>query len=309
MTQTAPKPEEEKKGIDINIWELMIDKSLDFVLIFVGLYAAIAVQKWQDAKKEREDYTRIVADFTAEVTSNRDQRGTIESQIGKTSDVADDKILGKLSGEFEKLATETAEADKLLGCLALAIEVSNLPAPTPPQQEKLAACAPVFAELEKEGEAAKPDEEFKPVTLTPFYRKVVFQQYLSKHVGTFADHVKNKELAVKLGELYENADRVEKLVDEIERKYNADFGARKGDADAIVQELEDSQIDAADIKADGPRIKAQLEKAAKDVRAVRIAATRNRGELTIKVKQLKELLERMDKTFGEVLTGLEGEGK
>ncbi|MDF2692669.1 MAG: hypothetical protein K0S65_1052, partial [Labilithrix sp.] len=36
--------------------ELLIDKTIDFILVFVGLYAAIAAQRHQEEQKQREEY-------------------------------------------------------------------------------------------------------------------------------------------------------------------------------------------------------------------------------------------------------------
>ena len=89
------KEEGEKKGW-MN-WELFIDKTVDFVLIFVGLYAAVALQRYQDDQKEKEEYAMLLNDFKHELEANRAQHATIESDLGP----ADQQHAGAVLGPME----------------------------------------------------------------------------------------------------------------------------------------------------------------------------------------------------------------
>lgn len=60
--------------------------------------------------------------------------------------------------------------------------------------------------------------------LTPFYRREVWQLYLADGVKTF----RNKELAVRIAEVYANADLVEEQVQDIETTYNDAFMSQVG---------------------------------------------------------------------------------
>ena len=67
--------------------------------------------------------------------------------------------------------------------------------------EEAAHCHELYAKFEKahhaEGHASF---DFRPVVLTPFYRSEVWQLYLADGVKIF----RNKELAVKIAEVYAN---------------------------------------------------------------------------------------------------------
>ena len=59
--------------------ELLLDKSIDFALIFVGLYAATALQRCQDTAKEKQEYVSLLKDFKRELDANIEQEASITS--------------------------------------------------------------------------------------------------------------------------------------------------------------------------------------------------------------------------------------
>ncbi|HEY0706366.1 MAG TPA: hypothetical protein VGG33_06195, partial [Polyangia bacterium] len=97
--------------------ELVVDKIIDFVLIFVGLYAAIAVQRWQDDAKEKTEYKKLLGDFKAELQANRERRRDIEKNLGPSDARGAGKVLGPLQAVFDDYLSSATEATKMFGCL------------------------------------------------------------------------------------------------------------------------------------------------------------------------------------------------
>lgn len=299
----APKGEEKaEKKIDINVWELSIDKLIDFVLIFVGLYAAISVQKWQDDAKEREDYLKLLGDFRGELVANRDERKSLEKDIGSIDDRAEGKVLGPMEKNFARFRKEASQAEELLGCLSLAMNIAQKGSPTAEQAAKLQSCVPILESAEKQADAKK--EDFKPVNLTPFYRDEVQQIYLAGGIKGF----ENKDLAVQIGQTYTDADKVEKLVQEIEKIYNDNFIDKEGEVRALVAELEDAMPKSEDISPEqAARLQVQLSKSEKDVRMHRYSMEKVHGILESKVKRLKEVVASMDTKIGKAVESIDAE--
>ena len=77
--------------------ELFFDKLLDLILMFLGLYAAIAVQDYVDKHKEHKQYKQLLEGFSEELSSNQLQRKTVEGQLGKL----EEDSLGGASLRFE----------------------------------------------------------------------------------------------------------------------------------------------------------------------------------------------------------------
>jgi hypothetical protein len=284
---------EEKKGFDINIGELALDKIIDFVLIFVGLYAALAVQQWQDTAKEKTEYVKLLGDFKAELDTNRKQREAIEKDIGPVADKEPGKTLGPLQKHFDDFKKEADEAQKLLGCLDDTITISTRGARSPKDRERLAVCMPVLEAAEKHEESTT--DTFKPITLSPLYRSEVWQLYLANGIKVF----ENKELAVKIGSTYSSAKQVEKNVAEIEALFNDSFIQRIGEVMASIADLEESMPEGDDpkeIMAMQPKIGSM----GKEMRSHKFATTKVENMLDLKVRRLKELLAQMDREFAAV---------
>jgi hypothetical protein len=49
---------------------LLFDKSVDLLLMFLGLYAAMAVQDFADHQKEKKQYRQLIQGFHEELQSN-----------------------------------------------------------------------------------------------------------------------------------------------------------------------------------------------------------------------------------------------
>ena len=72
---------QEKDGFSFG--EIVVDKFIDFILIFVGLYAATALQRYQDESRARDDYVQLLKDFDRELKANLEQEKSIEKDLGK----------------------------------------------------------------------------------------------------------------------------------------------------------------------------------------------------------------------------------
>lgn len=307
---TGAKSASQEKGEDsgVNFKELALDKMIDFVLIFVGLYAAIAVQKWQDSAKERDDYVALLGDFKSELTWNQKQREALEKDLGPISEKQSGKALGPMQKAFDDFNKEAHEAEQVLSCVGEIVAVAKKGAPSAAQRKRIEECAPILEQAEKEG--ADPskgekdaDEKFRPIDLTPFYRAEVWQLYLANGIRFF----QNKDLAVQIGGAYSRAKDIEKSVAEIEALYNDAFIQKTGEVAALSADLEESIPEDADFKSQGDAIGLKLTQVSRDVRGYKFAVIKIENMMELKVIALKVLLADMDKLLITVTEEIEKE--
>jgi len=209
--------------------ELLVDKSIDFALIFVGLYAATALQRCQDTVKEKQEYVSLLQDFKRELNANVEQEASIEKDLGSIDETAPGKNLGPMQETFKHFFEELEEDEKVVKCLHDEFAVAkDLEHPEPPE-----GCHELYKKFDKAHSEHKESFNFQPAVLTPFYRKEVWQLYLADGVKTF----RNKELAVDIAEVYANAELIEEQVKDIETTYNDAFMAQVGRTAATDMEL------------------------------------------------------------------------
>ena len=201
--------------------EFVLDKTVDFVLIFVGLYAAIAVQRWQDQAGERDEYVAMLHDFARELETNRDQEGAIVEDLGPILVDQQPPEIGDMRQTFDAFFGQLHADEAVLRCLHDEYAVEGRFAP-----EREAECHALYDRfvVDHGKDNTETSFDFEPVVLTPFYRYEVWQMYLANGVRIFA----NKELAVALGEIYNNAKIIERQVAEIEAVYNDEFMKQVG---------------------------------------------------------------------------------
>jgi hypothetical protein len=211
--------------------EFFLDKTVDFVLIFVGLYAATGVQRCQDLAKEKDEYVAMLGDFKAELQANREQEQSIVKDLGPIVIGQDPPEIGAMRATFDAYFHELHEDEEVLHCLhdEYMVEGSAL-SKDPAAKQKCHDLYQTFLDHHKNPDA---NFDFKPVVLTPFYRYEVWQMYLANGVRIF----KNKDLARKIGEIYNNAKIVEKQVADIEATYNDAFMKQVGRTAATDAEL------------------------------------------------------------------------
>ncbi|MGH1347955.1 MAG: hypothetical protein ACRBN8_40750 [Nannocystales bacterium] len=209
--------------------ELLLDKSIDFALIFVGLYAATALQRCQDTAKEKQEYVSLLQDFKRELKANVEQEASIEKDLGAIDKHEPGENLGPMQDTFKHFFEELEEDEKVVKCLHDEFAVDKDPDhPEPPE-----GCHDLYAKFDTAHSEHKESFNFRPAVLTPFYRKEVWQLYLADGVKTF----RNKELAVDIAEVYANAELIEEQVKDIETTYNDAFMAQVGRTAATDMEL------------------------------------------------------------------------
>jgi hypothetical protein len=106
----------------INWKELSVDKTIDAILIPVGLFAALWFQGWVDAKKEKEDYGTLIGDFQTEFSNNRSKAQILEAEIGPLSkkDATDQEaLLGPMYQKFESFKSDAERLSGYFDCIDL----------------------------------------------------------------------------------------------------------------------------------------------------------------------------------------------
>jgi hypothetical protein len=209
--------------------ELIFDKLIDFALIFVGLYAATSLQRCQDTAKEKQEYISLLKDFKRELHSNLGQEGSIERDLGEIDVTEPGVNLGPMLATFAHFFEELAEDEEIVHCLheEFAVVKDGGTAHLPE------GCHEHYAQFDKAHSSKHESFSFKPAVLTPFYRHEVWQLYLADGVKTF----RNKELAVRIAEVYANARLIEEQVEDIETTYNDAFMTQVGRTAATDMEI------------------------------------------------------------------------
>lgn len=222
------RAEKKASGGGSGAWAFVLDKSVDFALIFVGLYAATALQRYQDTTKEKEEYVSLLRDFKRELAANLEQEASIEKDLGAIDDTVPGKNLGPMQETFRHFFEELAEDEKVVQCMHDEFVAAHAEEAPPPE-----GCHELYAKFDKGHASHENSFSFEPAVLTPFYRREVWQLYLADGVKSF----RNKDLAVRIAETYANADLIEEQVQDIESTYNDAFMKQVGRTAATDMEL------------------------------------------------------------------------
>jgi hypothetical protein len=275
------------RASQINHWELAIDKFVDFILIFVGLYAAISVQRWQDEKREKKEYVNLLEDLRGELDRNQKQRDLIEKSVGPIASKDPGKVLGNLEASFTEFRHEIGEMERYVGCVDHSFTLGKKKQLSADEQKKLAACKPILLEAEREIDRIG-DQRFVPLSLGPVYQEAVWQLYLANGMKVF----ENKDLAARIGIAYTDKKIIESSVSEIERVFNDSFMQQLADINASLAELDDlvPDPDAVDERV----VHAKVQELHKSYRSHRLSVTKIHSLLEMKVARLKDLLSDMD---------------
>lgn len=329
----------EKSGIP---WkELMVDKSIDAILIPVGLFAALWLQNVVEQKKEREDYVALIADFRTEVVGNRAKVGSLEKDIGPLGDTDPEKVLGPLQVQLDGMKDDSEQLSALFDCadmmFDLAVKAPGLlaPEPTPkpeatppaPSPTGEVAVVPEEAPAPKLAGAEVLDEEelaevarcqtlfekfekeepatFTGVDLSPFYGYVVWTVYLQNGIKLFKDP-QAKGLGLKLGGIYAAQREVETRLDDIETLFNESLMKSSGKLAALVAESDDLLPDEPTpdvLRAAQERLQEMSEEAFD----LRYEVENLRNILSLKVARLKGYVNGMNTQLDEVIQALDTE--
>lgn len=291
------------KRLDLNFGELTVDKAIDFVLIFVGLYAAISVQRCQDEEKERGEYVSLLKDFKAELDANLKEEASIEKDLGPITESAPHKNLGPMQQPFDDFFHSLKEDEEIVHCLHMEFASALKPGEFHGDPAEKAACHAHLATFDKNHVEHKESFKFKPAVLTPFYRYEVWQLYIANGIRIF----KNKELAVKIGEIYNNARLVEKQVAEIESTYNDAFMKQVGRSIATDMELAEIVHDEEQEHGLSPQNQTALIHVSQAVKEEHAATVEAQSILTLKVERMKNTVLLMQKEIDAVKGAIDEE--
>jgi hypothetical protein len=296
-----------QKREELNWRELAVDKVIDLVLVFLGLYAAIAVQDCQDRAREKNDYRELLASFQRELAHNQSQKAALEASLGPIGATEPPDNLGPMKKPFDDFRLQADEADRLLVCTAVLLSAMERPPRDRAGAQKLAECADLLEQVEK-GESPAAAAQFKPMSFSPLYREDVWQLYLANGIKVF----ENKDLAVRIGATYSKVKRVEQAVAEIETTINEGFMQKIGQVSASMSELEElmpAGEDPRKLKAAAPRLQEKLKALSSQIRGHKTSIAQIQAVIELKVQKLKELMMEMDKEFTEALAAIEAERK
>ncbi len=263
--------------------ELIADKFIDFVLIFVGLYAATALARFQDENRAKDEYVSLLKDFKRELTANLEQEESIVKDLGEIEVTEPGKNLGPITNVFEAYFAELEKDEHVVHCLHVefAAEVEGGHAA---EGKEVEGCHEVYAKFEGSHGHGEKHFDFKPAVLTPFYRYEVWELYLVSGVRNF----RNKELAVHLGEIYNNARLVEKMVADIETTYNDAFMSQVGRSAATDMELAEVVHDEETQHGLSAQDQEILIQISHDVKDEHFAAIEAQSVLSLKVERMKK---------------------
>jgi hypothetical protein len=271
-----------RKRAGFSFGEFILDKFFDFLLIFVGLYAATALQRYQDEIRAKDDYVQLLGDFKRELQANLAQESSIEKDLGSIEKTKPGENLGPIEAVFKAYHTEIAKDEKVVHCLHAEFAAGSDPAHAPAKE--IEGCHEAYKKFENTHSHGEKHFDFKPAVLTPFYRYEVWELYLVSGVRNF----RNKELAVKIGEIYNNARLVEKMVADIETTFNDAFLSQVGRSAATDMELAEVVHDEETNHGLSEQDQEILIQISHDVKDEHFASIEAQNILSLKVERLKK---------------------
>ncbi len=291
---------------------LLFDKSVDLVFMFLGLYAAIAVQDLVDHQKDKQNYQQLLSGFKEELESNQDQRSNIESKLGKLEEIND---IGESGASFKFFSSQGKYMDQFLDCY-LDMKLKSIKKKSL-SDKRIKSCKVLF----KKGFKLKAPEH---LDLTPVYRKDVWRFYLAGGVQLFQMFEKKvKEarctiegkpsygLAICIGSIYTVLKKVEEQVAEIQSLVNDTYFNRQGILDAEFKNFK-RVVKTLGKRTDGEAISILKKHTAhlkSDVQNGQQAVDVSLSLMRFKIKQLKKTALALDQRFNEVLKALNKEIK
>lgn len=280
-------------------FELVVDKFVDFLLIFIGLYAATSLQRYQDAEREQAEYVSLLSDFKRELQANLAQEAAIERDLGLLTEVEPGHNMGPMAKTFEAFFNELASDERIVHCLHEEFAAGLDGHPKQASKE----CHDEYRKFDAAHSQATAHFDFKPATLTPFYRYEVWQLYLANGIRIF----RNKDLAVKIGEIYNNARLIEKQVADIEETYNDAFMKQVGRTAATDLELAEVVHDEETqhgLSAQDQQILIHVSAAVKDEH---YAALEVRSILELEVERMKRTALLLRQEIADVTQAIDAE--
>ena len=289
-----------EKRAGFSTGEFLLDKFIDFLLIFVGLYAANALQRYQDEQRAQDEYVSLLGDFKRELGANLDQEKSIEKDLGKIDDNVAGKNLGPIQKVFDGYYKELEHDEKIVHCLHVEF-ASTLDSHH--ETKGIEGCHEAYQKFDDAHSHGEKHFDFKPAVLTPFYRYEVWELYLVSGVRNF----RNKELAVQIGEIYNNAHLIEKMVADIETTFNDSFMSQVGRSAATDMELAEVVHDEEVNHGLSPQDQEILIQISHDVKDEHFAALEAQNILSLKVERMKNTVLLMRAEIEKVRKALDDE--
>ena len=165
--------------------ELMFDKFIDLVLMFLGLYLAIAVQEFQDDRQAQSQYLKLLQGFRTEIESNMSQRHQVEAGLGALDDATE---FGQAMLNFYYLDQHAEQLGPWLACYRDKQELSAIRRRSEAQEAQLRQCIEVMRSYQR-------IEKPAPFEVSPLYRRDVWRFYLAGAVQLFQEFVGRKNQA------------------------------------------------------------------------------------------------------------------
>jgi hypothetical protein len=286
--------------------DLLLDKLMDLVLMFLGLYAAIAVQDLVDAGKERRQYSQLLQGFSDELKNNKKQRGAVEEKLGALNVPG----IGRVKERVDFFKAQSSYYARYVMCYRdlWAAQDPKTRRLTEASDDDLKACG----KLMKGGFKEKDPEH---LALTPVYRRDVwrfylaggvhlFQEFESKHQGARCtlNGVVIKSLAICIGSTYGELDEIEKEVSGLQDLVNDTYFNRQGALAAAFEEFKErvKPYQKARSEESYRAISSLAQRLVAHVDESRVAVDRTAAVMHFKVKLLKERMLLLDARFKEV---------
>jgi hypothetical protein len=280
--------------------EFLLDKFIDFILIFVGLYAAASLARYQDEADAKDEYVLLLKDFKRELAANLQQETSIEKDLGPLTETTPGKNLGPIEKVFHDYFEELQKDEKVAHCLH--VEFAST-VDSHVVTEGIDGCHEAYKKFDESHGSDSKHFDFEPAVLTPFYRYEVWELYQVSGVSNF----RNKELAVQIGEIYNNARLVERMVADIETTYNDSFLSQVGRSaatDMALAEIVHDEETTHGLSAQDQKILIQV---AHDVKHEYFAALEAQNIIALKVERLKNRALLLRKEITEVSQALDQE--
>lgn len=218
------KAVEKAEAEGINWVEFALDKSADFVIAFTGLYLAIGVQGWWDARQEHEAYVQSLEAFKTELAYDKAQGVDTKPISQSLSDLQVLAVYYQTEAQLFQDFTSPGLAGAVvedIGAMTEAIEAEVAKVPG-------ATLNDVFTR----------SGTIKPAKLAPHYETQIWKVYLAGGVKIAQENAKNKDLAREIGALYSELEAVEVRVHELESYYNDRYLPRFAEINAASEDLE-----------------------------------------------------------------------
>ena len=294
--------------------ELIFDKFIDLVLMFLGLYLAIAVQEFQDDRQAQSQYLKLLQGFRTEIESNMSQRNQVEAGLGALDDA---DAFGQAMVTFDYLDQNAAQLEPWLACFRDKQELSALRRRSAEQEAHLQRCVGVMRGYQR-------IEKPAPFEVSPLYRRDVWRFYLAGAVQLFQEFVGRKNqaeatcrfgaitrrgLAICVGSAYSELGEIEDRVEEIQRKVNETYFHQDGRLGALFQEF-GARVRALRGLPTADRVRQTTEmvnRYLEEIRLVRREAGEVKRVVRFQIKQRKMKLQVLGTLFQEVVGNLQEE--